>query len=585
MATVRRTASSKTARTGAQTQALRVQAAAAPPSAPFSECPTVGSDTSCAVLVQITDGGNNVLDDPSQGPFDGVEDTLVGVINSSSTPVSSLSLSSNTDLFGFEGDGLCSFGVAGCPFGPTGYEGPGTSFSNINQNFSGGVVNFSGGLAPGATAYFSLEERLAASSVTAGGPSAAEQGHAPNASEHSTTCHVGQPVNCATGDLWHQFTDFTVPGRGVPLEFQRTYDAASAATDGSLGFGWTNSYGMSLTVDGAGAATILQENGAHAVFQPNGLGGFTAAPRVMATLVPNADGTYTFTRRPSQRTFVFSGGGQLVSESDRNGYVTSLSYTGTQLTSITDPAGRTLTPTYSGTHLASVTDPLGRKIAYSYDAAGDLASTTDAAGRTWRFSYNANHLLMAMVDPRGGTTTNAFDAVNRVTTQTDPRGSSTSWSYVGDPVSPGGGTTSVTDPNGDITTYDYANLELQDVTHATGTPLAATTRSAYDPATLGVSSVTDPNGNIATSAYDGHGNQTSTVDPLGRTTSYGYDALDDLTSKTTPLGQTTVYAYDGRGNPQSVTDSLGHTVANTMATRPIPAILRPSPIATGASPM
>ena len=537
----------------------------ATPSAPFTECPAIGAAASCDVLVQITDGGNKILDDPSQGPYDGSDDTLIGVVNNSSATVSSLALSANTNLFGFDGDGLCVYSPIqpGCPFGSTGYEGPGTSFSGVNQSATGGVVSFAAGLAPGATAYFSLEQRLAASAVVAGGPSAAEQGHAPNASQHSTTCHVGQPVNCATGDFWHQFTDFTVPGRGVPLIFQRTFDASAAATDGSLGFGWTDSYAMSLAVDATGAATITQENGAQVVFQPNGAGGFTAAPRVLATLVSNPDGTFTFTRKPNQIRYVFSNAGQLISESDRNNAVTSLAYTGSHLTTVTDPSGRTLTLAYAGSHISAVTDPLGRTDSYGYDAAGNLVSTIDAAGQTWKFTYDPNHLLLSMTDPAGGVTTNVYDTSNRVTTQTDVRGLATTWSYAGDAVSPGGGTTTMTEPNGIVTTYDYANLELQDVTHASGTPLAATTRYAYDPATLGVTSVTDPNGNITLSTYDNDGNQTSTTDPLTRTTSFSYDGLDDLTSKTTPAGQTTSYSYNGSGNLSTVTDPTGHATGFT----------------------
>ena len=368
-----------------------VAAAAVPPTpaTPFAQCPAVGADTSCAVLVQVTDGGNRILDDPSQGPYDGVEDTMVGVVNNSSTSISALALASDTDLFGFDGDGLCTFGVAGCPFGPTGYEGPGTSFANINQNASGGVVIFTPGLAPGATAYFSLEERLAATDVVAGGPSAAEQGRAPNRSERPTTCPGGDPVNCATGDFWHTVTDLAVPGRGARLQLDRTYESALAAVDGPFGFGWSDSYGMSLATNSDGTVTVTQENGATVDFKPNGTGGFKpAAPRVLATLDQATDGTFTFTRRADLVRHVFSATGQLTAVTDRAGETTTLAYTGGQLTSVTDPAGRALTFTYTGAHVTRVTDPMGRHVDYRYDTAGNLVGTTDAAGRAWAFTYD-----------------------------------------------------------------------------------------------------------------------------------------------------------------------------------------------------
>lgn len=63
-----------------------------------------------------------------------------------------------------------------------------------------------------------------------------------NLSELSTQCSCGDPVNTATGALWEQATDLAVPGRGVPLTLERTYDSQQAASDGPLGHGWTLSY-------------------------------------------------------------------------------------------------------------------------------------------------------------------------------------------------------------------------------------------------------------------------------------------------------------------------------------------------------
>ncbi len=135
-----------------------------PPTPPFTQCPHVGADTSCAILIVFNAGGTiNVLGDSSQGPFDGIEDTLVGVQNNSGLTIPNMTIS-GSGIFGFDGDGLCTFGVTGCPFGTTGYEGPNTSFSIVDAN--NGTVHFTGGLAVGQSAYFSLEEALTAASIT-----------------------------------------------------------------------------------------------------------------------------------------------------------------------------------------------------------------------------------------------------------------------------------------------------------------------------------------------------------------------------------------------------------------------------------
>jgi hypothetical protein len=134
---------------------------------PFNQCPAIGFSNSCAILFTVNpDGSITAASDPSVPPFDGVEDTLVGVQNNSAGTLLSLTLS-GAGIFGFDADGLCS-GVnssggagfvpppAACPFGPTGYEGPGTSFSIVDAN--NGTVLFAGsGVGPGQSTYFSLE--------------------------------------------------------------------------------------------------------------------------------------------------------------------------------------------------------------------------------------------------------------------------------------------------------------------------------------------------------------------------------------------------------------------------------------------
>jgi N-acetylmuramoyl-L-alanine amidase len=90
----------------------------------------------------------------STQPYDGDDDALVGVVNKSGATVFGISLTGN-GIFGFDGDGLCTFIACSWPH-PTGYEGPGMSFTVINANR--GTVNFTGaGLADGASTFFSLE--------------------------------------------------------------------------------------------------------------------------------------------------------------------------------------------------------------------------------------------------------------------------------------------------------------------------------------------------------------------------------------------------------------------------------------------
>jgi hypothetical protein len=144
---------------------------------PYSECPAIGSDTSCAILVVINAGGSvSVYQDTTQGAYDGSDDTLVGVWNNSTSTVPSVNLSSTTlPVFGFEADGICTFapftGSSYCSgtyyqTDPGDYAGPANTFTNISSNQQSGTVVFTGGLAAGASTYFSLEDTLTAGSIT-----------------------------------------------------------------------------------------------------------------------------------------------------------------------------------------------------------------------------------------------------------------------------------------------------------------------------------------------------------------------------------------------------------------------------------
>ena len=178
----------------------------APATPPFTECPPVGNDGSCGILIEVTDSGYKVVSDGSQGPYDGDDDTPVGVVNLTDKPVSSLLLSSQAPIFGFDSDGLCTFtpSPTGCPFGATGYEGANTSFT-VGSPY-GGKVSFTTALQKNGTAYFSLEDAILASEVYHGAASVPEAGGAANPSENVTVCYSHDPVNCATGQLVEQVT-------------------------------------------------------------------------------------------------------------------------------------------------------------------------------------------------------------------------------------------------------------------------------------------------------------------------------------------------------------------------------------------
>jgi hypothetical protein len=94
-------------------------------------------------------------------PFDGMDDQLVGVINNTDSPLSSITLLDQNPIFAFDLDGIDTFGIAGNPLdvanGNTGYGGGNAYFTGISATKTSGTVNFVIPLKAGSTSYFSLE--------------------------------------------------------------------------------------------------------------------------------------------------------------------------------------------------------------------------------------------------------------------------------------------------------------------------------------------------------------------------------------------------------------------------------------------
>src|ERR1043166_9492315 len=133
---------------------------AAGPLASAPVCPAVGADTDCGTIITIDDSGTTITS-TGQGPYDSIEDTLIGVVNNSRVPISVISLKSLATIFSFDGDGIDTFGIPRNASDTTGYGGPNAFFTGINAAQTEGVVNFITPIAAhGGTAYFSLEEAV-----------------------------------------------------------------------------------------------------------------------------------------------------------------------------------------------------------------------------------------------------------------------------------------------------------------------------------------------------------------------------------------------------------------------------------------
>jgi RHS repeat-associated protein len=234
----------------------------------------------------------------------------------------------------------------------------------------------------------------------------------------------------------------------------------------------------------------------------------------------------------STATKTYDAEGNLISETDRNGNITTYTY---------DALNRLIQTIYADASSTQTEyDAIGRVIAeidennnrteHGYDAAGRRIITRDALGNETVFTYDANGNLISQRDANNNTTQYQYDILDNRTKTIYPDATESTQSY---------------DVLGQvIERTDQNNLSTQ---------------YAYD-AVGRLISVTDVLENITSYTYDEAGNKLTQTDALGRTTSWTYDGLGNQLSRTLPMGQTESWVYSSfNNNLQSHTDFNGGT--------------------------
>ena len=146
-------------------------------------CQAAGAPAVCGITITISGSTGHLTAAIAPGAgegfaYDGDEDRIIGIINSSSVAVGAIRLSAppingppyfTSNLFNFDGDGpacYAPFGLA-CSADPLDYEGPNNIFVGISSDYTTGTVRFTiptlpGGIPPGGSTWFALENTPAA---------------------------------------------------------------------------------------------------------------------------------------------------------------------------------------------------------------------------------------------------------------------------------------------------------------------------------------------------------------------------------------------------------------------------------------
>ena len=348
------------------------------------------------------------------------------------------------------------------------------------------------------------------------------------------------PINVTNGNLYSIHQDISIPAKGLPLEFTRTYNSRDDYNTVS-GYGWTHSSNIILKEEGI-YVEIKDGEGARCFYVKNEDETYSSPAGEYGVLVKNADDTYALTKKHGTK-YNFSSSGKLTSIADRNNNTQTLSYSGDLLTQITDSSGKILTIFYNADNrISEVSDPAERTVAYDYDADGNLISVTDQDGNITTYAYDEYHNLVTITDPEGHSSHFTYDMendrcvsfsydndINKVTLSYDPENMKTT----------------VTDFKGNASIYEYNNDGV--VTKITD-PEGNEKSWTWDE-NINRTSSTDANGNTTLFEYDERGNLTKIKGPKGNETIFTYETdFDMCASITDALTQATNYTYDDRGN-------------------------------------
>lgn len=373
----------------------------------------------------------------------------------------------------------------------------------------------------------------------------------------------GDPISASSGNEYRQDTDLS---SSPWLTFRRFYNSSSFVPSSTMGPKWRHSFDRRLDLmpnsatDG-GQLYARRPDGSMVRFYSNN-GIWKPDTDAAETLTETTDPTtgirngYLLRLAANNDTERYDTTGRLLTITDDNGWVTTLTYSDATtaptiapaaglLIAVTDPQGRVLNLRYdANSRLSQVIDPAGRTASYAYADNGNLAKVTFADGTSRQYLYAEPAYaaspstypseLTGIIDEKGVRyETTTFNSNNRATSNQFAGGADKiSLSYASY-YSNGGIPADLTTPLGLVVTLGFADdgaqmLKPSGTSTYCGNQCNQGDKSVtYDtngyPATR-----TDYKGTVTKTTYDANGLLTQQIEASGtaaqRTTNTTWDA-------------------------------------------------------------
>lgn len=400
-----------------------------------------------------------------------------------------------------------------------------------------------------------------------------------------TACFIlGEPVDTATGSVYHTNTDFELPGP-IPIVWKRTY-YSDATVDGPLGYNWHHSYNLGIHPLGGEAFLFRHSDGRESalpLLKP-GETYFDRKEQLWWTL----DKTGYLLTDMSGLQYRFAGpenrfGYRMISSiSTKDGFKIQFNYASSgRLAEIISSRGETLKVD---------TDDLGRVLCvsmhqggeevklvrYRYDDKGDMVETIDPLDVSKHFVYGDGHLLVQLTNQSGmsfhweyegkgekarcihtwgdgGVMEYFFEYKKGYTRARNGEGAITEYYYKSDKL-----VYKIVDANGGITRQHYNEYqELEVLVNPEGYSRKTQYNEHGQPA-----QITDENGENTYFFYDDNHNLQRLRTPGGKQLTWKYDEFDRVITRTTLSGEKMHYAYED-GLLKTITDGKGRVYSLT----------------------
>jgi YD repeat-containing protein len=396
---------------------------------------------------------------------------------------------------------------------------------------------------------------------------------------------AGDPINLGTGNEYRDEEDAVLGALG----FHRYYNSAAAVASAHVGAHWRHSFDRSLAYlpnNSPATVTVYRPDGVQVSFTLQA-GQWVADTDVADQLIEQTDASgapagWTYVNAATRYHEAYDASGNLLSITDPDGLVTTLTYSTVStpttvapasglLLTVTDPRGRVLRFTYNGQgNISSVTQPDGNTLSYAYDATGNLIKVTYPDSTSKQYVYNESALngganqpnaLTGDIDEAGSRFTSiAYDVQGRATMSR----LSTQIELVQISYGSNGGT-NVTYPDGVQTRLDVVMPNGTVHTSSVSTPCGPQCHQPHAAATYDnrgyLATATDFKGNLTKTTYDANGLLDQQIDASG-TTSQRTTNTTWNTSLRVPLTRTVLDASGNTvGNTQWVYNSIGQVLA------------------------